>query len=107
MTMYAVLAGKMDTAVKAAHFPSNPTAGIVWGFTLREILQVLMDEAINLGQQYREDIQQAARAAVDTVINFDLPLIPEGVENVLDETTRAAGYAAIDSVLNALLGPAD
>jgi hypothetical protein len=107
MTMYAVLAGKMDVAVKAAHFPSNPTAGIVWGFTLREILQVLMDEAIELGGKHREDIQQAARSAVDTVVNFDLPLIPEGVENTLDEATRAARYAAIDAVLNAILGPAD
>lgn len=105
--MFAALTMKMKGAAANVKLPDNPTAGIVWGFSLKEIIEVLMKEALELGQEYREDIQQAARAAVDAVVEFDLPLIPENIENTLDEATRAAGYAAIDAVLNAILGPAE
>lgn len=105
--MYAALSLKMKTAAEGARIPTNPTASIVWGFSLAEILKVLLDEALELGRDYREDLEQAAKSAVDAVVAFDLPVIPDGVENTLDAVTRAAGYAAIDAVLNAILGPVD
>lgn len=105
--MYAALQGKMQAATGGVSLPANPTASIVWGFSLKEILGVLMREALELGNEYRVEIRQAARGAVDTVVAFDMPIIPDGVENTLDEATRASGYAAIDAVLNAILGVAD
>jgi hypothetical protein len=102
--MLAELTLKMKDAAGAAKVPANPTAAGVWGFSLSEILQVLLREALELGRECRDDIEQAAKSAVDAVVAFDLPLIPVGVENTLDEATRSAGYAAIVSVLDAILG---
>ncbi len=105
--MLSELTLKMKTAAGAAPLPAGPTASIVWGFSLAEIIKVLLDQALELGREYRDELEQAAKSAIDAVVAFDLPWIPAGVENTLDEVTRSAGYAAITAVLNAILGPAE
>lgn len=102
--MLTELTLKMKDAAGAAELPANPTAAIVWGYSIGEIIKVLIDAALELGREYRDDLEQAACSAVDAVVAFDLPLIPAGIENTLDEATRAVGYAAIRSMLDALLG---
>lgn len=105
--MLSDLTLKMKTAAGSAHLPTSPTASVVWGITLAEVLKVLVDQAVVLGRAYRDELDQAAKSAVDAVIAFDLPLLPDTIENTLDDATRAAGYAAIDAVLDAILGPAE
>ena len=96
---------EMCAAVGAAPFPTGPTAGIVWGFSIREILKKLLDKAIELGRTHREEIEQAARQAVDAVVEFDIPGLPVFIEGPLDATVRDLGYQAIKSVLDAVFPP--
>jgi hypothetical protein len=60
-----------------------------------------------LGREYRVDIENAAKAAVDEMADLDLPYVPDGVEDVIDDATRASGYAAIKAVLDTVLGTVD
>lgn len=75
-----------------------------WGISIGEIIKVLIDKALELGREYRAEIEQAGKSAVDAAVALDLPFIPPFLEIPLDEATRSAGYAAIDSVLDAILG---
>jgi hypothetical protein len=75
----------------------------IWGFSVAEVLKLVAVKAIELGRKYREDIEQAAKVAVDRVVEMDIPYLPEEVEGTVDETTRALGYAAVEAVLNAIL----
>jgi hypothetical protein len=76
----------------------------IWGTSITGILRAVMDQAIELGREYRPQITAAARLAVDAVAEFDLPYIPPSIEGVIDEATQRLGYAAIDAVLDAVLG---
>jgi hypothetical protein len=80
------------------------TAVEIWGLSITGIIKLVLDKALELGKEYRAQIEAAARIAVDAVVAFDLPWIPPSIENTLDEATRQAGYAAITAVLNAVLG---
>lgn len=101
--MLTELTIEMKAAVAAAPFPTEATGLEVWGFSLREILTRVLDNILELGRDHRDDIEQAAKAAVDAIVAFDLPGIPPIVENYIDEATRTLGYQAIDKVLDAIL----
>jgi hypothetical protein len=79
------------------------TSLVIWGYSLQEILKLVMSKALDLGREYRSDIEQAAKSAVDRLVALDLPYIPDSVEGVIDEATRNRGYAAIEKVLDAIL----
>jgi hypothetical protein len=105
--MLSELTIDMKAAAAAAPFPASPTAAVVWGFSIREILAKVGEKALELGREYRPQIEQAARDAVDALVTLDLPGIPAVVENAIDGATRQLGYTAITSVLDAILGPAN
>lgn len=81
------------------------TAVMIWATSISGIIKLVIDKALELGKEYRSQIESSAKLAVDAVVAWDLPWIPEGIENTLDEVTRSAGYAAITAMLNAILGP--
>ena len=105
--MYAALLGQMKGAAasRLEHAGEVSVAGF-WGLSVTEIIKVVLDKALDLGREYRGEIENAAKAAVDAVVELDLPFIPEGIEATIDSATRAAGYAAVVAVLDAVLGPA-
>lgn len=76
---------------------------VIWQWSVKAVLEVLMAKAIELGREYRDDLEAAARAAVDRIVAMDLPGVPEGVEKVIDDTTRDLAYQAIAKVLDVLL----
>lgn len=94
----------MKAAASAAQFPAEPTAVAVWGISLSEILKVVMAKAVELGREYRPEIQTAGRSAVDALVELDIPGIPSVIEGAIDSATREAGYTAITAILDALLG---
>lgn len=77
----------------------------VFGFSLSELLKAVADKAIELGREYRGEIVTAARQAIDALVAMDIPGIPAVVEAAIDATTKDLAYAAVDAVLNAVLGP--
>ena len=96
----------MLTSAAAPAFPVGASAVVVWGLSVREILQVVMDKAIELGREYRPEIEEAGREAIDALVAYDIPGIPAIIENAIDGATREAGYEAVEKVLDALLGTA-
>lgn len=104
--MLAELKSQMLTSASAPAFPADATVGVVWGLSVREILQVVMDKAIELGREYRPQIEEAGREAVDALVQLDIPGIPAIIEGAIDSATREAGYTAITAILDALLGAA-
>lgn len=103
--MYAQLVGEFKTGViERTGRVGAMTTGVYWGISITEIIKVVMRKALELGQEHRTDIENAARAAVDAVVELDLPYIPDGVEDTIDSVTRSTGYAAITAVLDAVLG---
>jgi hypothetical protein len=93
----------MKSAASSAVFPVGAMPLQIWGVSLSEILKLVMEKALELGREYRQEIEQAAKSAVDALVAFDLPGIPAGIEKVIDEATRTLGYQAIEKVLDALL----
>jgi len=92
-------AGRMPLTADA-----RPVQAIqIWGYSLGNILQLVIDKARELGIEYREEIEAAARGAVDALAALDLPYIPDYIEGTIDEATKQLGYKAIESVLDALL----
>jgi hypothetical protein len=63
--MFAAIKSQMLASAAAPAFPAGATVGVVWGLSVREILQVVIDCA-----------------------------------------TREAGYEAVKSILDALIGAA-
>lgn len=102
--MLAAITHQMKVAAVAPAWPANATGIQVWGLSVREILQVVMDRAIELGREYRPQIEEAAHQAIDALVAYDLPGIPAVIENAIDGATRAAGYQAAAAILDALLG---
>lgn len=102
--MFAEIKAQMLTSAAAPAFPEGATVGVVWGLSVREILQVVMDKAIELGREYRPQIEEAGHEAIDALVSLDIPGIPAIIENAIDGATRAAGYEAITAILDALLG---
>lgn len=100
---------KQEMVNRAASKLEAVNAGALefWGVSIGEIGHVLIDKALELGREYRGEIEQGAKGAVDAAVALDLPFVPAVVEAPLDEVVRASGYAAIDALLNAILGPAD
>jgi hypothetical protein len=45
----------------------------------------------------------SAGTAIDALVEFDLPLIPVGIEGKIDDATRDLGYAAVVAVLARLV----
>jgi hypothetical protein len=78
-------------------------AMIIWGYSVSEILKLVVDKALELGREYRSEIEAAAKGAVDSLVAMDLPLVPDNIEGTIDEATKQLGYAAIESILNAVL----
>jgi len=104
--MFAEIKSQMLTSAVAPAFPAGATVGVVWGLSVREILQVVMDRAIELGREYRPQIEEAGREAIDALVAYDIPGIPSIIENAIDGATREAGYEAVEKILDALLGAA-
>lgn len=101
--MLAQLTTDFRIAAAAAPFPVAPTAAVVWGFSLREILAKVGEKALELGREYRDEIESAAKAAIDALVSLDLPGIPGSIEDAIDGATRELGYRAIAAVLDAIL----
>lgn len=101
--MFIELEAEFKAAATSAVFPVGSTAIQVWGISIKEILQRVCQKAIDLGREYRSEIETAARSAVDALVAFDLPGIPDLAEKFIDETTRTLGYEAIEKVLDAIL----
>jgi hypothetical protein len=78
-------------------------AMVIWGYSVAEILKLVVDKALGLGREYRPEIEAAAKSAVDSVVAMNLPLIPDDIEGTIDEATRNLGYLAIEKVLDAVL----
>jgi hypothetical protein len=97
--------GRVEVAVTSK--PSELAVGSVSSLSLAAVIKWAVDAALRLGEQYRHEIDQACKSAVDRLVAMDIPGIPSQVENPIDEATRAAGYAAITAVLDAVLGPAN
>lgn len=76
----------------------------MWGYSLSEIISVVMAKALDLGREYRPQIEEAGREAIDALVSMDIPGIPAILEGAIDSATREAGYTAITSILDALLG---
>ena len=104
--MFAEIKSQMLTSAAAPAFPAGASAVVVWGLSVREILQVVMDKAIELGREYRPQIEEAGREAVDALVSLDIPGIPNIIEGAIDSATREAGYTAVTAILDALLGAA-
>lgn len=105
--MLTELTAEMKTVAglyrRSATTAAPMTAMIIWGYSLQEILRLVMAKALDLGREYRSDIEQAAKIAVDALVALDLPYIPDSVEGTIDEATRELGYSAITTVLDAIL----
>jgi hypothetical protein len=101
--MLAALTLEMKSALESTVYPVAATADQVWGYSLSEILKLVIEKAKVLGRAYRDEIEQAAKAAVDKLVALDLPYIPDYIEKTLDEATRSLGYAAVEKMLDALL----
>ena len=82
--------------------PVGTAPVLIWGVSIKEVLQKVLEKALELGRQYRPDIEAAAKSAVDAIVAMDLPGVPDSVEKFIDEATRQLGYQAIESVLNAI-----
>jgi hypothetical protein len=104
--MLAELKSEMVLAASAPIFAADDTPLVVWGLSLREIIDVVMNKAIELGREYRPQIEEAAREAIDALVQMDIPGIPAIIEGAIDSATREAGYTAITAILDALLGAA-
>ena len=102
--MLAELKAEMCAAAVTDTVSVGSSALQVWGYSLSEIVKVVMDKALELGREYRPQIEEAAREAVDALVQMDIPGIPEIIEGAIDSATREAGYTAITSILDALLG---
>ena len=80
-----------------------PLAMDIWGYSIPTILKMVIDKARELGREYRPQIEDASKAAVDDLVALDLPWIPDSIEGVIDDATRSLGYAAIKYTLDAIL----
>lgn len=105
--MLAELKAEMCGAVEAAGTTAEDGVLKVWGISLAEIIDVVMDKAIALGREYRPQIEEAAREAVDALVSLDIPGVPAIIEGAIDSATREAGYTAITAILDAILGVAE
>jgi hypothetical protein len=103
--MLTELTAEMKEVAGLAPRPAGKpmTAMVIWGYSVSEILRLVMAKALDLGREYRSDIEQAAKISVDALVALDLPYIPDTVEGTIDEATRTLGYQAIESILNAIL----
>jgi hypothetical protein len=97
---------KQQAVTKAASRLEEADAGQLefWGISISEIIKVALEKALELGREYRDEIEQGSKSAIDAVVALDLPFVPAVIEATLDEATRAAGYAAIVAILDAVLG---
>jgi hypothetical protein len=95
------LQADFDTALASNVIGSAPL--VIYQWSIKAIIDVVMAKALELGREYRDEIEDAAKAAVDRVVAMDLPGVPAGVETVIDDLTRDAAYRAISAVLDALL----
>jgi len=100
------LAAEMKAAAASAICTTDGTTVHSWRAGLRSILDRAMEAALELGREYREQIEQAAKDSVDALIALDIPGIPAPIEAWVDETCRVAAYQAIERLLDALLDPA-
>lgn len=99
------LTAEFKSAAVAGYAPAGAGALQIWGASLKEILERVLEKALELGIEYRDDIEQAAKRAVDSLIAMDLPGIPPTTEAWIDEAARAVAYRAIESMLDAILSP--
>lgn len=100
------LVGEMKAAAVAAVCTTDGTTIHSWRAGLRAILNRAMKAAVELGKEYREQIEQAAKDSVDALVALDIPGIPAPIEAWVDETCRVAAYEAVERLLDALLDPA-
>jgi hypothetical protein len=93
----------MNIAVAIKAYPVGATKMQVWTISLNEILRKVLEQALDLGREYRDQIEAAARGGIDLLAAMDLPFIPDSIEGVIDEATKTLGYAAVKSILDAVL----
>ncbi len=82
------------------------TGRVLFGFSLGELLKSIADKAIELGREYRTDIELAARSVVDKLVAKDIPGIPDAIEAAIDASAKELAYQAIGSMLDAMFGEA-
>lgn len=99
------LTAEFKAAAVAGAYPAGAGALQIWGASLKEILERVLEKALELGREFRDDIEKAAKSAVDSLIAQDLPGIPPTTEAWIDEAARAVAYRAIESLLDAILSP--
>lgn len=100
------LRSEMRAAAVAGVCSADGSTVRTWRAGLQAILQRVMEAAVELGREYREQIEQAAKDSVDALVKLDIPGIPAPIEAWVDETCRVAAYEAIERLLDALLDPA-
>ena len=96
--------GRVEVAVTSK--PSELAVESVGSVSLAAIIKWAVDTALKLGGQYRPEIEQACKSAVDRLVAMDVPWVPANIEEKVDEVTRTIGYKAIEAELDAILGSA-
>jgi len=104
--MLAELQVRMRDAAKlgATKAPTEATGAVIFGASLNEILMAVLEKARELGREYREPIESAAKNAIDALVAKDIPGLPAALEAYVDEAAREIAYDAIEVVLDAVLG---
>lgn len=88
----------------ATKAPATATGAAIFGASLSEILLAVLEKARELGREYRPQIEEAAKNAIDALIAKDIPGLPAALEAYVDATAQEIAYDAIEVVLDAVLG---
>ena len=88
------------TAIGDADFSGDN----VLGFSFEALLRAVMRKALEIGREFRDVIEAAAKEVVDRLVAIDIPGLPEQFEGPIDEAMRGAGYDAIEYALTAIFG---
>ncbi len=104
--MLAELQVRMRDAAQigAKKAPAAATGAVIFGASLNAILVAVLEKARELGREYREPIETAAKGAIDALIAKDIPGLPPALEAYVDATAKEIAYETIEVVLDAVLG---
>jgi hypothetical protein len=72
-----------------------------------DYVRTMMRELIEFGCQYKDDVVRVAKAGVDRIVDFDLPQVPEWIEQHIDAVAREWGYGLIEYYANKICPPAE
>lgn len=69
---------------------------------VRDILEYLKDLVLEVGCEHREEIERAAKEALDELVAYDLPWVPNWLEGFVDAAMKEFGYRLIERALDRL-----